>query len=353
MLAAVSGRDDNKGGPRPPEPATEMAPAFASDLALPGHIDPWTELTPGDPSELVSLVEEESPPLPGFVPEGVIEAAEVTGAEVEALAFAVPEPEPHWPDAQGLGPVAPPEWAEAELEPEPDPYAGDGPFASPMDAPAARGPSRFEEALRWQPSAEMLQAGLPAEPEALVPARVKAELEKPHRLQRRTPSGAPRTVAAAQRAVKPSAPAAPTGTPRHYPKMRALLKDPDAVPYGIDPPTPAASPPVPGTFFPTVRVQKPRPEAVDLDGLLLTMAEGLLIGEGPKGGTEVRVTLKDEFFAGTELRIAVGDGAVRAVLVPPDREIYWQLNGHIDDLEARLCGKGLKVRSIEVLEPGA
>ncbi len=108
---------------------------------------------------------------------------------------------------------------------------------------------------------------------------------------------------------------------------------------------------VPGTFFPTAQPQPERPKPVELEDLLTTMAEGLLIGESPSGGTEVRVTLRDEFFAGTELRIVVNAGEISAELLPPDREIYWQLNGSIDELKDRLGDRGLKVQELIVCEP--
>lgn len=322
-------------------------------------LDPWTEPTPSDLVQSEVLLDPEPAPLPGFVVPGTVGAAEVTGAEIAVgvVSEVLPALSPADELALGLGPAAPPDWAE-----EPDLYAGDGPFASPVDAPigestvvpVARGASRFAEALRYEPPPEFVQVELlEPSPKSLVPAHVKAEFDKPHRVQRRAPSVAPRSVAEVQR--QSTTPPAPVIDPsaRHYPKMRSLLKDPDSVPYGIAPATAAASRPVPGTFFPTVRAPLPKSGAEDLDGLLMTMAEGLLVGEGPAGGTEIRVTLKDEFFAGTELRIELGDGAIKATLIPPDREIYWQLNAHTDDLEARLSGKGLRVQSIVVLEPGA
>ncbi len=94
-----------------------------------------------------------------------------------------------------------------------------------------------------------------------------------------------------------------------------------------------------------------RPAPEDLDALLTTMAEGLLIGETPDGQTEVRVTLRDEFFAGTELRIAVNKGQIHATLVPPERDVYWELNANVPGLRARLESKGLKVHTLEVVEP--
>lgn len=127
------------------------------------------------------------------------------------------------------------------------------------------------------------------------------------------------------------------------------------MPYVVEPPKARRAPPVPGTFFPAVRRERDRPIApqdpADLDEMLATMADGLLIGESPNGGTEVRVTLRDEFFAGTELRIQMNDGRVRAVLVPPDRGTYLTLNGNIDDLRLRLEARGLHVEELRVAEP--
>lgn len=162
-------------------------------------------------------------------------------------------------------------------------------------------------------------------------------LGAPVQVQRR-----PGVSASATRAPRPPS------KERSYPKMRALLGSPEAVPYGNASPKP---PPVPGTFFPAPRVPIKKAEPADLDELLRTMADGLMIGETPSGHTEVRVTLKDEFFAGTELRIQVGDGEVEATLVPPDREIYWQLNGNVEALKARLEEKGLRVTRVTVVEP--
>lgn len=348
----MSGADD-----KPSAEETDVTGAYPSEAPAARPIDPWTELTPGDPSEMAALTEP-PPELPGFVSEEA-GPAEVTGAEIEVAAF---EDALEAPPPSGLADDLqdpPPSWIEPSPSPEPV-YTGDGPFAAPVDGPAARGTSRFTEALRAdEPAPRWTAEPLPPPPapppkkKALVPAHVKAELDRPHRLERRASSVAdPRTIGDLQRAAPPprERAAAPA---RHYPLMRALLKDPDAVPYGIEPPTPPALPPVPGTFIPAGRAPAGRPNPADLDEMLLTMAEGLLVGESADGGTEVRVTLRDEFFAGTELRIALGDGRVRATLVPPDRSIYMQLNGHASDLEARLSDRGLRVASIEVLEPGS
>lgn len=139
--------------------------------------------------------------------------------------------------------------------------------------------------------------------------------------------------------------------PRRYPRMRSLLKNPELVPEGSDPLPEPRAPPVPGTFIPRWPPLPPRPDPAELDPLLALMADGLLIGRGEGGATEVRVTLKDEFFAGTELRISVADKKVAATLVPPTREIYWQLSGEAGELRARLEARGLRVAELAVLEP--
>jgi hypothetical protein len=171
-------------------------------------------------------------------------------------------------------------------------------------------------------------------------------LDQSIRIERKPPKPKPAAAQAAPPAQRREAPPS-----RHYPKMRALLRDPDAVPYGSDPPHVPAPPPVPGTFFPAAREPRPQPAPADLDGLLATMAEGLLIGETADGHTEIRVTLKDEFFAGTELRIVLGEGGLVAELVPPDREVYWQLSGNVDELRERLTGRGLSVTDVKVSFP--
>ena len=137
--------------------------------------------------------------------------------------------------------------------------------------------------------------------------------------------------------------------------MRALLQNPDRVPHGSEGPQRPHAPPVPGTFFPAPKKERDPPQGsaapADLDQMLAAMAEGLLVGDDGAGGTEVRVTLRDEFFAGTELRIQTNGGKVRAVLVPPDRSTYLELNGNIDELRARLEARGLKVEELRVAEP--
>ena len=144
----------------------------------------------------------------------------------------------------------------------------------------------------------------------------------------------------------PEPPAAPA---RHYPKMWALVDDHEAARAAAGAPSP---PPVPGTFFPSAtRPQGRPPPLADLDDMLSAMAEGLLVGETAEGHAEVRVTLRDEFFAGTELRLVWADEGLWAVLAPPDRETYWLLSGSQRELAARLTDRGLSLKGVEVREP--
>jgi hypothetical protein len=369
-------RDDPPGAPATDD-VTAKVRTLAREAPAVVPSDPWLEQTPSDVAELAHLgavdADEETPPprLPGFLARDLAMEVEDTGAEVEvAMALdpevLIPEPPayaapPNLAEALRAGPPEPWPWLAEDLAPrnitprpppapseEVEAYLGDGPFAAPMDGPPtpASAAARFAEAFRSEPVPDA---------RALVPAEVRAELARPHRLERRvsTTTGGPKTVAELRRTARQPAPAPSAAPPagRHYPRMRALLQDPDAVPYGITPPTEPPPPPVPGTFFPAAPAPPERPRAADLDNLLLTMAEGLLIGEGPDGGTEVRVTLRDEFFAGTELRIGLGGGSITATLVPPDRPTYWALSGNVAELESRLLERGLRVQEVRVLEP--
>lgn len=351
---------------------TELAPAYEAADGPPKDFDPWTDLTPVDADEIAVVEKGEAPRLPGFADETPDFDPEITGRDelemVTDFTRALGEdPAATWvADAS----VADDEVPTYTLTPSPEPpepeepesgFEGDGPFAAPMDSPSrpTRGAARFTDALRSDAGAELMVTPAPPPPAPpVVPSEVRAELHKPLKIERRsTVTVEPTTTAGHLRRSRPSIPVVAAASEptmvRHYPKARALLADPDSVPYGIAPPTEPPAPPVPGTFFPMRPEPTGQPSALDLDRLLLTMAEGLLVGEDGDGGTEIRVTLRDEFFAGTELRISIADGRVHATLVPPDRDIYWQLNGHVGDLESRLSERGLRVQGIEVLEPGS
>jgi hypothetical protein len=261
-------------------------------------------------------------------------------------------------------------WRELTPEPEPEPvegaweeaepYAGDGPFAAPLDAPAdssherGRGvglepPSLPRETQRAASTASRAGPSEAARARPGVSGASTPQLGGPLLIQRRTTKRAEAPSGPAMPS-RPNRPASPLPPERRYPKMRALLADPDVA---LGAPLRARAQPVPGTFFPAARPPPERPAPADLDQLLATMAEGLLVGETPSGETEIRVTLRDEFFAGTELRIVAGAGTIRARLLPPDRSTYWSLNGNLHELEQRLLGRGLRVTELEVVEPGA
>ncbi len=140
----------------------------------------------------------------------------------------------------------------------------------------------------------------------------------------------------------------PPSPERSYPLARALLDRPHEVPYGLDP-NPA--PEVPGTFIPH-REAKPRKDSVErADQLLGEMASSLLIGGDDNGAREVRITLSDEFFRGTELRLVWSEGQLTAELEPPDRATYDLLEREAPRLREHLESRGLKVLRVEVRRP--
>jgi hypothetical protein len=285
---------------------TEETPAFGKQLKTNPPIDPWVELTDAghdddDPDVIDALGWEEHE----FPPDGPV---------------AAPLDEPDQAVDAALIPTA-------DLEPPPPPR---------VRAPSMRSklidemePTHYQQEVRQLLNQPMV-----------VPRKTPARSSSGAKRRELTPP--PRSKSKAR-----------SKTPdRRYPKMLSLLSDAESVPLGSEPGAEPPPPPVPGTFFPSPRAPLfERPAPADLDDLLATMAEGLLIGEAPDGGTEVRVTLRDEFFAGTELRIRVGNGEISAQLIPPDRDIYWQLNGNLDELRERLASRGLTVRELVVLEP--
>jgi hypothetical protein len=138
---------------------------------------------------------------------------------------------------------------------------------------------------------------------------------------------------------------------RAYPKMLSLLKNQNpASPEGR---ATEPAPYVPGTFFPSKpgRVLVPDDGPPDVDGLLNAMADGLLIGEGEDGSSQIMVTLRDDYFRGTELRVSIDQGDISAILMPPDYEVYRHLSSQIHRLEERLQERGLKVTSVVVQKP--
>jgi flagellar hook-length control protein FliK len=146
--------------------------------------------------------------------------------------------------------------------------------------------------------------------------------------------------------------------------MRALLREPDAAPVrAVD-----RALPVPGTFFRSppaahaahaaqaqaqaqAEAQAAAQAAAGLDSMLESMAEGLLVGTDGGGASQIQVTLRDDFFRGTELRVSFDAGEVRAQLVPPDRDTYRLLSSELHRLRSSLEERGLKVGALDVVEP--
>ena len=309
------------GGDRDDSDVTSKTPSFLEELKGP---DPWQQVTPVDFGAAEATLTAE----PAIDAEYAVDD--------EPFVEDPPSDEDGFTEAVAV-------WEEVEDVPE-----GDGPFAVPVDEPRRRDNPALDlinEAFGpHPPPGPPTRLGVPLSygPRALnfeAPPDLSAQMgEQPHVMQRRVPK------------TSRHPPSKSTKTRRQYPRMLALLKD-STVAERPGRLTPDLPPPVPGTFFPAPREPMERPEPTDLDQMLATMAEGLLIGETPDGQTEVRVTLKDEFFAGTELRIAVGEGKVHAVLVPPSRDVYWQLNASLDGLKDRLTQRGLAVEDIELVEP--
>ncbi len=300
--------------------------------------DPWRQVTPLDvPGESAPIDAEYSvdapPPSSGavIIDEGFTEAVE-----------AWREADDDAPDGDGPFPVA------VDGPPHRSPDLGPDLMAEAFVPPVAHvTPERPGIPIRRSPRILDLDPSAPTLwSDARVDPRAKVEVPEPSHRRRAAPRSSARdaSLAAAE------GPRRRVPEPRRYPRMLALLKD-QRVARRPGRPAPQAPPPVPGTFFPAPREPMEQPEPTDLDQLLHTMAEGLLVGETSDGHTEVRVTLKDEFFAGTELRIVAGAGRVRAVLVPPDREVYWQLNGSLEALKRRLTDRGLDVEDIELRDP--
>lgn len=137
---------------------------------------------------------------------------------------------------------------------------------------------------------------------------------------------------------------------REYPLMRSLLADPEAVPAAEERRGPE---PLPHTFIRAPRTapeRAPSSSRPHLDGMLREMTEGLLVG-GSSDSTEMRLTLRDEFFRGTELQIVIGSDGVTARFVPPDRDTYRHLSSELHRLRAQLEDRGLRVARLVVEEP--
>lgn len=190
-------------------------------------------------------------------------------------------------------------------------------------------------------------------PTAPVPVHVPASVP------RTTPFGPPIAVAGPDGAPthpsrrplgrEPSRPRPSGARPvRDYPVLKGLVHNADAV-GGEDRATSTA---VPRAFVRAGPAHEPRSSArADVDDMLHEMAEGLLVGGDGAGTSEIRVTLGEEFFGGTELRIQRNADGVTAILRPPDRETYRVLAAELPRLRVHLEERGLRVSNLRVEEP--
>jgi hypothetical protein len=108
--------------------------------------------------------------------------------------------------------------------------------------------------------------------------------------------------------------------------------------------------PVPGTFFPAPRVPRERSDR-GVERMLATMAKGLSIGGDDDGRRDIWITLSDDHFAGTELRISNIHGQIHAEICPTDRDGYFALSSRVDELRDRLRSRGLSVAAVVVKKP--
>jgi len=135
---------------------------------------------------------------------------------------------------------------------------------------------------------------------------------------------------------------------RDYPVARGLLRNPDASVIDERPLSAA----VPRAFVRSGVPAEPRSSArAEADGMLQEMAEGLLVGGDGAGNSEIRVTLGEEFFGGTELHIQHTPEGLIAILRPPDRETYRVLASELPRLRVQLEERGLRVSNLRVEEP--
>jgi hypothetical protein len=146
---------------------------------------------------------------------------------------------------------------------------------------------------------------------------------------------------------EPSRPRPGTRPVRDYPVLRGLVRNPDAAAVEERP----LSTTTPRAFVRAGAVAEPRSARAEVDELLGEMAEGLLVGGDGAGTSEIRVTLGEEFFGGTELRIQRSADGVTAILRPPDRDTYRILAAELPRLRVHLEERGLRVSNLRVEEP--
>jgi hypothetical protein len=276
---------------------------------------------------------------------------------------------------------------------EDDAWDGDAPVAAPLDAPRANEPrpvddlsslfrptspvppadtevtQPFAEGLRTRttdpaPSSNEPPTG-PIFTAAAAPSESMAfedttssgvfsrdQVVELQRAPQAAPSPAPRRPPPREPSRSRSGIHAPPGVKpaREYPRMKSLLSAP--VEAAAPEPLERGSSTARTAFVRGGSKTSERPQKRgELDGMLEEMAQGLLVG-GPGGQlSEMRVTLRDEFFRGTELIIAVAPEGVTARFLPPDRETYRNLSSELGRLRAHLEEKGLRVARLEVDEP--
>lgn len=270
-------------------------------------------------------------------------------------------------------------WEDEDPSTSLDGWDGDAPIAVALDAPPAAIPpapsipagdpdDRFDRGGEPRP----IRAGLsPRAPPLTRRSSSTASLERRAPLthsftvselarqaeharaaaQAATDGGVSRRMA--KQAATPVAPPEPqpaASRGRRYPKMLALLSNSARVEMGSAPIQPPKPPPVPGTFFPVAKVPS-NADRPDMDKLLAAMADGLLVGGDDNGSSQIIITLRDDFFRGTELHVSLADGSIAAKLVPPDIETYRTLDAEMDRLRGRLAERGLRVASLCVERP--
>ncbi|MFO0722185.1 MAG: hypothetical protein U1E65_00290 [Myxococcota bacterium] len=272
-----------------------------------------------------------------------------------------------------------------------DAWDGDAPMAAPLDAPSNPRTNDLRAIFSQESSWKDVTASLPA-PSPLPPMRARvsepprprpsepppppldprADTPPPQRTDPEVPifverSGGGSTFGAPPVFVEPRPPRSPSTTSR-----RPMPREPSRSRLLGAPQKPVRDYPVlrslvddPGRFLPVhsgedkalapskAPVRPPRreePASRKVDGLLEEMAEGLFVG-GDGQQNEMRVTLGEDFFGGTELRISRGPDGVTAVLLPPDRDSYRLLSSELPRLRAQLEQRGLRVQKLKVEEP--
>lgn len=145
---------------------------------------------------------------------------------------------------------------------------------------------------------------------------------------------------------EPGAPPEPLWAPAEAPAAFSLG------PAIMRPPADIARPP------PTPPAGAPGAEAGarspgDTDALLEDMVDLLLVGDD-EGRQEVHLSFKEQVFGGLYLRLERRDAGLYAHFQVPDVHARRRVQGHIDDLLARLSRSGMRIcgHALEVAEEG-